>query len=397
MPYDYSQLFKTEDGLSNSWEQLYDDNLSYPANILSLLKRVVYLPHDFYDIIAAYAILPSALSRLVPYLFLYGQSGSGKSTVAKFICAVHGIKTSSSTDTFAAMRNIIDGRRYGWTEVEDAESVAGAYNKRVEVNTHMVWEDIDGRVLINNPDLYRLYKISYDRNTDQISISGKEPGTLIQFNTFCPKTFSSISPLHLDDRFRELKRRLLVIPFARVEELSQERKRELGVQDETYAMNLINVDAYNWRGFNDKLDEFWDMDMGAVFIATRTALNKSSLGLTSQQRGISLDLLTTGIASGIWSDEVEAVKKLKEYWSWFKSETEQHSGLGQLLKEYLKQETLNAEAAGLLPAVSVQTMRYQLNTWYEQGWLLDKPSTSSIKELMLDLGWKINKGIWSKK
>ena len=397
MPYDYSQLFKTEDGISNSWQQLYDNSLSYSANVLSMLKRIVYLPNDFYDIVTAYTILPSALCRIVPYLFLYGQSGSGKSTVAKFICAVHGIKASSPDDTFAAMRNTIDSRRYGWTEVEDATSTVGTYNKRVEINTHMVWEDIDAKVLAQNPDLYRLYKISYDRNTDQISISGKEPGTLLQFKTFCPKTFSSISPLHLDDRFRELRRRLLVIPFSRVEELNDQRKQELGVQDETYAVNLINVDAYDWKGFNDELDAFWDMDIGAVFIATRTALSKSSLGLTSQQRGISLDLLTTGIVSGIWEDEVEAVNRLKSYWQWFKAETEQYTGLGQLLKEYLAQETRNAAAANIVPSVSVQEMRCQIRKWFEQGWLLEKPTMPSVKEIMLDLGWKISKGVWSKK
>lgn len=396
MPYDYSQLLKTENGISNGWEQLYQHDLTYPENVLSLLKRIVYLPQDFYDLITAYLILPSALANIVPYLFLYGQSGSGKSTVAKFACAIHGVKTSSPNDTFAALRNTIDQRRYGWAELPIPDKPGETYARQVEVNTHMVWEDIDYNVFTQNPDLYRMYKIGYDRNTDLITISGKEPGTLLEFKTFCPKTFSSISPLHLDDRFRELKRRLIVVPFLRVEELPQQRKDELGITDETYHINLLNIDAYNWRGFNEQLDAFWDMDMGSAYIQTRNLLIKSVKGLTSQQRAISIDLLTTGIVSGIWKDEIEALRRLREYWKWFKSETEQTTGLGQLLKEYLKQQENNAKAAGLDSAVAVSQLRHQLEMWFDQGWILERPKISSIKELMLDLGWKVSKGVWSK-
>ena len=396
MPYDYSQLLKTEDGVSNGWEQVYNYDLSYPENILSLTKRMVYLPQDFYDLIASYLILPSALSNIVPYLFLYGQSGSGKTTVAKFACAIHGIKTSSPTDTFAGLRNIIDQRRYGYAEVNLDDEPERTFNKRVEVNTHMVWEDIDYNVFTQNPDLYRLYKIGYDRNTDLVTISGKEPGTLMEFRTFCPKTFSSISPLHLDDRFRELKRRLIVIPFLRVEELPEKRKTELGITDDNYHSNLVNVDAYDWRGFDQELDAFWDMDMASAYIQTRSILYKTVKGLNSQQRAISIDLLTTGIVSGIWKDEDEALNRLREYWKWFKSETEQSTGLGQLLKEYLKQQEANASAAGLPSAVAVSELRRQLDIWYDQRWILERPKVSSTKELMLDLGWKVHKGVWRK-
>ena len=396
MPYDYSQILKTDDGVSNGWEQLYQHDLTYPENVLSLLKRIVYLPHDFYDLIAAYLILPSALANIVPYLFLYGQSGSGKSTVAKFACAIHGVKTSSPNDTFAALRNIIDKRRYGYAAVTLEDEPDRTFQKRVEVNTHMIWEDIDYSVFTQNPDLYRLYKIGYDRNTDLISISGKEPGTLLEFKTFCPKTFSSISPLHLDDRFRELKRRLIVVPFLRMEELAQERKDELGITNETYHTNLINVDAYNWDGFHEQLDAFWDMDIAAVYFDTRSVLSRSVKGLTSQQRAISIDLLTTGIVSGIWQDEIEAIARLQKYWKWFKTETEQTTGLGQLLKEYLKQQEDNAHAAGLPSAVAVSEIRRQLEVWYSQGWILERPRVSTIKELMLDLSWKVHKGIWRK-
>ncbi len=54
------------------------------------------------------------------------------------------------------------------------------------------------------------------------------------------------------------------------------------------------------------------------------------------ERAISLDLMATGIASGIWQDEQEATSRMKSYRNWFKGETEKNAGLGGLLASYLK-------------------------------------------------------------
>ena len=98
----------------------------------------------------------------------------------------------------------------------------------------MVWEDIDASIFSNKPDIYRMFKFGYNRSTDKITISSKDIGMNLEFHCFCPKIFSSISSLHLDDRLRELKRRLIVIPFKSVEELSNERLTELGVTRDNY-------------------------------------------------------------------------------------------------------------------------------------------------------------------
>jgi len=76
MPHDYSQLFSDE-GLNNTWRDIYDDDISLPDNLLHILKRTVFLPRDFYDVVTAYFLLPSALCRVVPYLFFYGQFDLG--------------------------------------------------------------------------------------------------------------------------------------------------------------------------------------------------------------------------------------------------------------------------------------------------------------------------------
>lgn len=394
MPYDYSTLFASEDGISGTWREVYNDNLSLPQNVLNILKQSIFLPHDFYDIVAAYCLLPSALCRVIPYLFFYGQSGSGKSTTAKLASYVHGVTIDSSGSTFAAIRNSLDQRRQGWTEVHDGDVESRPYNKAVERNTCMIWDDIDASVFTNSPDLYRMFKFGYDRRTDKIIISSKEVGENLEFHCFCPKIFSSISPLHLDDRFRELKRRLIVIPCKRVEELSENRKDELGITKDDWQSKLIDIDAYNWKGLNLEFDKFWDLDVASSFLSYREILGKTTKGLNSQQRAISLDLLACGIATGIWSDDNVAVQKIKSYWNWFGNETEKNAGLGQLLKEYLKAEERNALANNNIAQVSVQQLRYQIDSWVNQGWLLEKPKTKEVKEIMLDLGMRLQKGIW---
>ena len=396
MPYDYSQLFTGENALTNTWLDIYDESQALPQNLLNILKRTVLLPHDFYELAAVYFLLPSALCRTIPYLFLFGQSGSGKSITAKLASYLHGIDINSSSDTFAGIRNSLDKRRYGWVEVPFEEKGKRTWNKYVEVNTCMVWDDIDASIFTNSPDLYRLFKFGYDRSTDKITISSKEIGQNLEFHCFCPKIFSSISPLHLDSRFQELKRRLIVISFKRVEELSNERLSQLGITKDDYHTKLIDIDTYDWKGFNREFKEFWDLSMAGIFVNVRTELSKTVRGLTSQQRAISLDLMACGIATGIWNDETEAVGKLKAYWSWFKQETETNAGLSQLLSEYIKTESKNADKAKTDLMISSVRLRSQVDMWVAQAWLYERPKAKSINEIMLDLGMRLQKGIWRK-
>ena len=394
--FDYSALYKSEDGLSDTWEEIYDSNSPLAWNLLNILKTTIFLPQDFYDIIATYFLLPSALCRTVPYLFLYGQSGSGKSTMAKVASHLHGCSINSSSDTFAGIRNDLEKRRYGWAEIPDETMPTGSWNKRVERNICMVWDDVDPSVFINSPDLYRLFKFGSNRASDKITISSKETGTNLEFHCFCPKVFSSISPLHLDDRFKELKRRLIVIPCKRVEELSDERKQELNVNRDTWQSKLLDLDVYDWKGFSQVFAEYWDMDRAKTFIDIRKRLYQSVRGLTSQQRGISLDLMATGIASGVWSDATVAIERMKTYWKWFKDETEKNAGLSSLLKEYIKVESKNALNGGRSLEIYTASLRSQIDIWVQQGWLYEKPRPSSIRELMLDLGMRHQKGKWIK-
>ena len=359
--FDYSLLYDTEGGKDNTWEEVYDSSSLLAWNLLNILKHTIFLPHDFYDIITAYFLLPSALCSTVPYLFLYGQSGSGKSTVAKVGSYLHGCSINSSSDTFAGIRNDLDNRRKGWAERPDPDAPGRTYTVAAERNICMIWDDIDASVFGKSPDLYRLFKFGSNKATDKIVLSSKETGVNLEFHCFCPKVFSSISPLHLDDQFRELRRRLIVVPCRRIEELSDVRKAELNVTNDNWQSKLLDLDIYDWKGFSEVFNKFWNMDMAKAFISIRRLLHENVKGLGSQQRAISLDLMTTGIVTGVWQDETIALKQIKAYWKWFKTETEKNAGLGSLLADFIKLETKNASNGNRPLEVYTADLRNQVN------------------------------------
>ena len=378
MPYSYSALLGTDSSLIDSWQDYYDRDLTLADNLLRLLQTFVVLPKDYYDIIVAYFLIPSALALRVPYLFLCGQSGSGKTTIGKLAAKVHGVPINTSSDTFAGIRNSLKERKYQQLEIPSQEPHLPSLWKTEETNTIMVWDDVDPNTFHLKPDLYRLFKFGYDRSTDRIVISSDKAGENLSFRCFCPKIFSSVSAIHLDDSLKELRRRLIVIPCQRLNTNG----------------HLLDIDSINWKGFSSLFADYWNLELAELYLITRNTLAKSNLGLTANQRAISLDLLATGITTGIWQDETVGIAKLKEYFEWLESEVDQYSGISKHLADYIQLEQNNADASNLPLRIATIDLRRQVQFWLEQGWILEKPRPKQMQALLAELGLVLRQGYW---
>ncbi len=380
MIHDYSVLLKNNPDYFPSWEQYYDLSLTYPQNLEHFFRKTVPLPYDFYKVITVYALIPSALAQRVPYLFFFGVSGSGKSTLGKIIAYIHGITITSSETTYAAIRNSLRERKSKILLVENEDPKFPCYGKEVEANTFMVWEDIDDRTFIKHPQIYNMFKFGCDKACDTIQMSSEIKGKNETFRCFSPKVFSSIHPIHTIEQFKELRRRLIVIPTKKLEFIEQE---------------LLDIDQIDWSGFSHKFNEFWDLKRAKVWLMTRSSL-RNVKGLTSTEKAISLDLIATGIAAGIWSDETVAVQDLKDCFNWLKKDVEvTQSPLRALLEDFIKE--LEKNAGDTTPFIYAQQLKAYWMCWYEKSWLIEKPTNRDVAKLMNEFGYRTNKrGQWIK-
>jgi hypothetical protein len=394
----YSALMREENASAeNSWENIYDFDLDLPQNLLSILSASVFLPCDHYDIIAAYYLVPSALCRILPYLFLYGISGSGKSTLTKIPQYLHGVKSDSSSDTYAGIRNSLNARKYKNCHISNPDPSVPDVWFDTEVNTMMIWDDVDPRVFGEKPDLYRLFKFGYDRATDKIEVSSITTGQNEVFHCFCPKVLSSIHPLHTDPSFKELHRRMLVIPTQKIEEIPDDRRTELGIVGNNWIDNILDIDTIAWKGFNQTFDDYWDEARSREFLLLRKEVAKKVRGLSSLQRAICLDLITCGVACGIWKTISEATDRFIDYFEWLEGDKKIYGdALTQLIEQFIEQEEVNAKAVGTEVEFHSKIILSMVDAWTSQGMLLEKPRPKEVRAVLNELGYRQSLGIWKK-
>ncbi len=377
---DYWSLFDNSNFFP-SWKDYYNFSLSYPENILNFCKQTVQLPYDFYRIITAYALIPSALVKRIPYLFFYGESGSGKSTMAKLFSYIHGVIPITSSTTYAAIRNELREKRITEIIVPSEKEGYPYTSKPVEANLFMVLEDVDEHTFKRNFNLYTLFKCGYDKSTDTIKMSGEKNGTNESFRCFSPKVFSSIHPIHAIEDYKELLRRLIVIPFKKADDVE-----------------ILDIDNLDWTGFSDKFNDFWSYEQAGILLTIRSSLNHIKT-LTSQQKAICLDLIAVGISTGIWSDEIEAVQDLKDCFNWLKQDVKvEQSPFITLLKNLITETEINAQRTGSTPWLYSNQLRTICDSWFAKGFLLSKPTGKEISTAMNKLGYRNNSnGQWMKR
>jgi hypothetical protein len=391
----YNALRQNQD-YATTWDSFYDGNL---ANAIEYwLRTLVYLPCDHYDIIVAYTLMPSALCKIVPYLFLYGESGSGKSTIGNLISKIYGIQISSSGDSFAGIRNSLNKRKFNMIEIDDlTSSIVPIRYTETETNTCMVWDDIDPKVFSSNPDIYRLFKFGYDRSSDKIEVSSDKTGENLEFHCFCPKIFSSVFPLHLSDGLIELRRRLIVVPTAKIQDLSPERQEELGVVE--HLGKGIHIDDVDWASCPQEFQSYWDLPRSELWLKKRlNARQKLIQFLRPEQVTVCADLATTGVVAGIWKDFKCAGEALQNYYKWFEAETLRFkSDLSQVLDAIIAEEKENAREANIPLEIHNKALRYELDNYDKNGWFSSKPTAKDVALAMSLKGFYLTGGIWKKR
>ncbi|MEM7590527.1 MAG: hypothetical protein AAF383_03215 [Cyanobacteria bacterium P01_A01_bin.83] len=65
-------------------------------------------------------------------------------------------------------------------------------------------------------------------------------------------------------------------------------------------------------------------------------------------------------------------------------------------KDFIKQEEENARNGGRPLMIHTAQLRTQVRNWVEMGWLFEAPKAKAIQEMMLDLGMRLQKGVWRK-
>ena len=392
--FDYTEILKARKNAGLSWQSYVNIHDTYPQQILQLLRQSVFLPKDDYKLITAYIMLPSVICQTLPYLFLFGGTGSGKSLLTKFICKVRGTPITASSDTYASIRNELEARRWAYTPIDSNDDSKKAKKRKIERNILLLIDDIDPRNFTDYPDLYRLLKSGYDKDSSVIQISGDRNGKNISFDCFCPKIFSSTFSFHTALEFKELARRLIVIPFQRIERLSKQRKIDLDIEDDNWQSKLIDLNAINWNDINEQYEQFWDYEQVSTFFLFRDTLLNSQLPITSENKALSLDLLATGLSIGIWEDEYEAVTTLKEYWHWLDQHRQKNQSIRELIKQFMEDQRGKHLKENTAFKVSATTLHHIIDGFYQKNWILEMPSPRELKAIMGDLGYRLNQGLW---
>jgi hypothetical protein len=390
---DFSKYRK---GKKKSYQNLIDQSLTLADNLLRIFNKAVLLPnHSLHAPVAiAYMLMPSAMCEILPVMVCQGEKGSGKSTVGMLAAIVHGdlkgIKNAATT--FAAIRNHLQKIR--WIDEQYG----------IERNCILVWDDIKRQTFVNSPDIYNMIRSGYNRESDVIEIASKDQaGENRTFRCFCPKVTSTIEAFWSEAKFSELLRRIVVIQCKPWEKFTPDEQREALEAVHLDSLNIkqkLNLRAYDWDGFEHYFNDFWRDDKLDEFAETQSSLLLGEYSIpdsiTGEQWEVSVDLITTGVVTGVWDCIPEAIAHMAKYWLWFnESIGAGHGATHKVLKEWLTDKTATANAVNekagktvIHIRVNPKELKEYLKFANDNGWTDSAIRPTDIKYIMQDLGWR---------
>lgn len=384
-------------------EEIYDHTRSLSSNLQSIFNDALVIPSPSVQtpILLSYLLVPSALCDVLPILFLQGEKGSGKSTATILASALHATPINAASTTFAALRNTINAAR--WYDPQYCEG---------EKNYFLLWDNIN-RMTLDNEQIYTLLLCGYDRKTDKMSISAGN-GENMDFRVFGPKMLSSVHPLFTSSRYDELIRRLLVFHFKQWERFTPEDKA--GCPSDFDFTNRLDLSSVDLSILNQKYQEFWLEPVHCErFISIKRTLKsrkksfKIPEAIDSHKWQISIDILTTGIVTGIFPSLEHGLEALSRYWEWSKlNAVSKWSATHKFLRAAIAELTETARTINdsvgseVIPIeIKPKDLKLKINQAYQEGALDVIPSPQTISQLMLDLGYKLDRSsedtmnVWS--
>lgn len=357
-----------------SWEDLYNFDISYVDNLFKIANLAIALPNEDFQLklFLTYALIPSALASAVPYLQLYGVSGSGKSTLGFLASVIHNTEIFASTSTFASIRNFLNHKKF---------------DDGFENNIIMIWDDIDPDIFSEEPDLYRMFKIGYTRQTDKMSVASVG-GKNIDFRVFCPKIFSSVHPFFSDKNFVELTRRLIFI--------NTKKASLLGKQE------LLDLPSFNWANFSRHYHVFWQNEVNCQKYSShkKSLIRKKPSFLEPEKWQICIDLLATGLTFDIFANKLEAIDFLDKYWQYHEKQIKATRGaLYELLETLLAEETANIHELhqlGIKEDLCIRpvVIKRHLEVWQNEGKLETSVNPKMLNKTMASLGFRLSANGW---
>ena len=378
---DFSQF--REKCLETSYSEIIDTSLPLGLQVQGLISRVTKLPNPEIQepILASCMVTPSTMSTISPIVFLYGATGTGKSAIGVLVTKLfRGTSPLMGTATACSIRNEINNQK--WLDFPDCN---------FEKPYALVWDDIN--LLLFSVEIFTILKCGFSRETSITTIAG-QGGVNIRFDTYGPKFISSCQAIWSMPEYVELKRRSLVFHTKSMADFKQ-------LPDD---LTLFDYESVDFSGLADLFSKFWhDQNNLAEYARVKKSLSQMRGKVKNLQLfKITLDAMTSGVITGIFADELEAINALIRYSEYLNEFINIKPPSITLLESFLaeqqaKQQKENDQYKELgLPTKPIAIKPLLVKAYLKQEWELGNLevniiSNPFIHDLMTSFGWHTGK------
>lgn len=333
-------------------------------NCVDLLRQTVTLPFpEIQQPILMSAILtPSALSNMLPIVFSWGGSGSGKSQISNLVSKVWGGDPIAGASTYAAIRR----------EIHSLSRVTHN-SKEYELNHALCWDDLSFDI-IRQPNIASMFKSGTNRQTSKIKIAkSQSEHETTTFDCFGSRYISSVHPFFAEPSLIEFNRRMLIIEC---------RKSPNAIQ-------ALRFDEIDWNGLSTSVNSFWESHC-SEFSKTRKRINahsKKYSPVSPERTALCTDLLTAGLTWGVWDSIDKAFDSLAKFYAQNEDLIERHQNP---VKALLKKYTENPSNGEKRTIIAANLVKDAIESAIKFGALERNLKRGELTLIMRELGWELS-------